>query len=90
MSEDRFAIPGLEGRLVVMFVSTVSAAKADDGDGILLMRVRGRELERERTLVGLGMAGPKNKVAELASLLVRTGASASISCSYEGCDFRLV
>jgi hypothetical protein len=96
MSEDRFTIPGLEGRLVLTFVSSIGAAacfaEVDDGGDILLVCVRGRELERERALVGLGIAGPKNKVAELVSLFIgaRTGASACISCVYEVCDFELV
>lgn len=58
--------PGLEGHLVATFVSTASAAEADDKDGILLMRARGHA----RARMGLGMAGPKNKVAELANLFI--------------------
>ena len=62
----------------------------DDGDDILL--VRRRELDRERTLVGLGMAGPKNNVAELVSLLIgaRTGMSAFIPCVLDVCNLGLV
>jgi hypothetical protein len=71
MSEDRFTIPGLEGRLILMFVSSISAAacfaEVDDGGDILLVCVRGQELERERALVGLGIVGPKNKVTNRTS-----------------------
>jgi hypothetical protein len=54
--------------------------------------VRWRELEREWALVGLEIAGPKNKVAELVSLFIgaRTGASVCISYAYEVRDFELV
>ena len=49
MREDRFTIPGLEGRFV-MFVSSISAAaclaEVDEGDDILLVCVHGRELEQ--------------------------------------------
>ena len=90
MREDPFTIPGLEGRLVLMFVSSISAAaclaEVDD------VRVRGRELGRERALVGLGIAGPKNKVAELVSLFIgaRTAlVCIMISCAYKVCDFEL-
>jgi hypothetical protein len=65
MKEDRFTI-------FVVFVSSISAvaclAEVDEGDDILVVCVRGRELEREGALVGLGpgIASPKNNVVELA------------------------
>lgn len=82
MSEGRLTILGLEGRRVLMFVSTVSAAArfAEGEDDNL----------RERGLVGLEMAGPKNKVAELVSLFIgaRTVGS-GIPCACGVCDLEM-
>lgn len=52
----------------------------DNGDDIML--VRRHELDQEWALVGLGMAGPKNNVAELISLFIgaRISISAFIPC----------
>jgi hypothetical protein len=86
MKEDQFTIPGLKGHLVLTkFVSSIRVAaclaEVDNRDDILLVRVRGWEL------VGLGIAGLKNKVAELVSLFImigaHTGASVCISSAYE-------
>ena len=60
-------VPGLASHLLPILVFTVNAlVEAEtDGGGVMLLvcgRVRERERERER---GLGMAGSKNRVAEL-------------------------
>jgi hypothetical protein len=60
MRKDRFTIPGLEGRLVLTFVPSISAAaRLAEVDC-----VRGRELERERALVRLEIADPKNRTSQ--------------------------